>query len=526
MSKYDVIIAGAGHNGLMAGAYLAKAGLNVCVVEHQDKIGGGAQTRELTLPGFKHDVCSTWHGFIAPNPVIKDDELELQAKYGLKYLKPEVMTGVIFDDDSVFVLHQNLDKTCQSIAKISEHDAVAYRKFHDWSIRMLDMLTMGMFNPPPPFGAQMAMMDQSPEGRELIRAQMISAWDVVDEIFENDKIKIALSRYASEAMINPFVKGTGFTLFIFIPMIHKYGGGIPEGGSGELSEAMGRLIEANGGTIKLSSTVKEFKISDDEVTGVILTTGEEILAGKAVVSGMSIKQMFPGMTGGHPLPEGFAQSVKNLSPSNFAPIHQHLALNEVPKFKSSDKDVNDAFWIEFSSCSKEEYWNAFHALDLGYPRDDLYLSISYSKWDKTRAPAGKHTLYLYGFAPYDLADGGAQMWKEKGQEVADGILSHLRERTTNMGDNNILGRSFMTPLDFEQHNPAFVHADIGHIGCFNWQLSGNRPLPGWNYRMPLKKLYLSSSSSHPGTGIVGGGRAAVQVVMEDLGIDFDKVVKK
>ncbi|MBU1052760.1 MAG: NAD(P)-binding protein, partial [Proteobacteria bacterium] len=76
MSKYDVIVAGGGHNGLMAGSYLAKAGLNVCVVEHQDMLGGGVQTREMTLPGFKHDVCSTWHGFICPNPVLKDDELE------------------------------------------------------------------------------------------------------------------------------------------------------------------------------------------------------------------------------------------------------------------------------------------------------------------------------------------------------------------------------------------------------------------------------------------------------------------
>nr|CBX28456.1 hypothetical protein N47_G37800 [uncultured Desulfobacterium sp.] len=150
---------------------------------------------------------------MCPNPVLRD-ELELQAKYGLKYIRPEIMTGVVFDDDSVFVLHKDLDRTCQSIAKISQHDADAYRQFHDWSIRMLDMLTMGMFNPPPPFGAQMAMMDQSPEGRQLIRAQMISAWDVVDEIFENDRIKIALSRYASEAMINPFVKGTGFALFV------------------------------------------------------------------------------------------------------------------------------------------------------------------------------------------------------------------------------------------------------------------------------------------------------------------------
>ena len=524
--KFEVVVAGAGHNGLMVAAYLAKAGVNVCVVEHQDQVGGGVITKEVTAPGFKHDICSTWHGFIAPNPVIKDDELQLQAKYGLEYIKPETLTGVVFEDDTVFVLHRDLDKTCQSIAKFSEHDAEAYRRFHDWSVQMLDMLTTGMYNPTPSFGATTAMMDQSPEGQTLLRALMLSAWDVVNEYFENEKIKIAISRYASEAMINPFVKGTGLTLFIFIPLIHKYGGGIPVGGSGELSESLARCIKANGGTIKLSSTVREFKISGDEAVGVALTSGDEILADKAVVTNFNIKQIFPEMVPGFKLPDNFAQSVKNLQHSNFIALNQHIALNEPPKYKCGP-EVDECFWVEFAHDNMEDYWNAFHALDLGYPRPDLSIGIVATKWDKTRAPKGKHTLYLYAFEPYDLKDGGAKKWDEVGQKVADDVLEHMRSITTNMGDDNILGRYFMTPLDLERHNPANVNGDFAHIGTFNWQNGGNRPLPGWHqYRMPVKKLYMCGPSTHPGMGVIGGGRAAVQVVMEDFGIDFEEVIAK
>lgn len=520
---YDVVIAGAGHNGLMTAAYLAKAGVNVCVVEHQAYVGGGVITRELTLPGFKHDLCSTWHAFIFPNPVIKDDELDLQAKFGLKYIVPSAYTGVVFDDETGLVFYRDLDKTCESIAKISEHDAQAYRKFHDVAIRTLDVLAAGMYSPPPPFSAQFALLEQSDEGRELLRAMMISALDVVDEVFESDKLKIALSRYASEAMINPAVKGTGMVLFLFVPLIHKYGGGIPVGGSGELSESLVRCIKHHGGTIRLSSTVKSFKIAGGECSGLVLESGEEILARKAVVTNFNIKQL-PDMIGEDNLPQNFSRRVENLAFSNFVPLNQHIALNEEPKYKLGG-DMNEVFWVEYSHSTMEGYLKAFYDLDFGYPRADLSINIVATKFDKTRAPEGKHTLYLYAFEPFELKDGGAAKWDEIGQEVADSILEQTRKMTTNMGDENILGRNIFTPLDYARHNPSYINGDFAHIGQFLWQQGASRPMLGWgDYRLPVKKLYLCGPSAHPGVGVSGGGRGTVQVIMEDLGIDFEKVI--
>ena len=123
---------------LTVASYLATAGVDVCVVENLPWVGGGVVSRELAAPGFKTDLCSVWHGFIQPNPLILHDELGLKSKFGLEYVSPNEQATTVSDDDLFITLYKDLDDTCQSIAKFSEHDAEAYRKFHDWSVKSLD----------------------------------------------------------------------------------------------------------------------------------------------------------------------------------------------------------------------------------------------------------------------------------------------------------------------------------------------------------------------------------------------------
>ena len=163
--KHEVVVIGGGHNGLTVASYLAKAGVDVCVVENLPWVGGGVVSRECAAPGFKTDQCSTWHGFIQPNPLILHDELGLKSKFGLEYVTTNEQATTLFSDDSFITLFKSVDDTCESIAKFSEHDAEAYRKFYQWSVKTLDMLTEGMYNPPAPFGTMVSMLDQSREGR-------------------------------------------------------------------------------------------------------------------------------------------------------------------------------------------------------------------------------------------------------------------------------------------------------------------------------------------------------------------------
>ncbi len=150
--KYEVIVVGAGHNGLMAAAYLAKAGVNVCILENHSKVGGAVFTDELTIPGFKHDLCSAWHGNITPSPVLVRDELKLLSQFGLKYLYPDNLTGVIFDDGTMFKHFRDLDKTCESIASFSEHDAEKFPDFVGHLIQFSNMLSEVLGQVPPEAG--------------------------------------------------------------------------------------------------------------------------------------------------------------------------------------------------------------------------------------------------------------------------------------------------------------------------------------------------------------------------------------
>jgi len=522
--QFDVVIVGAGHNSLIVGGYLAKAGLNVCVLEKNPFIGGGVVSPEVTLPGFKHDICSTMHGFIQPNPVIMNDELQLKAKYGLEYLYPENNASIVFPDDSYLSFAKSLDKTCESIAKFSKKDADTYRSFHDWSIKLLDMLTTGMYNPPPPYGAFASVLDQSEDGRELLRALNMSAWDICNDFFEDERLKIAMSRFTSETMMSPKTGGTGIMLFMFIPMVHKYGWALPKGGSGELSNSLGRCIEAHGGTLMVNSLVKKIKVEKGKAVGVILESGEEIGAKKAVVSTAHVKRLFSDLLAGEAaVPADIRKKVARTQVSDFMPINAHYALNEAPKWKAGD-DCGKSIIVEICPW-QEEYLKAFDDYFYGYPVTNSSLCATQTQFDPTRAPAGKHTLYLYHYEPYNLKEGGPSKWDEIKEEVADGCLETVRKHTTNMGPENILKRYVMSPLDYERYNPSFVQGDFMHLGAQIYQNFGNRPIPTMNYKTPVENLYMCGPSTHPGGAVVGGGRAAVQVIMADLGVDFEKVIK-
>ena len=523
--SYEVVIAGAGHNALILGCYLAKAGVKTCIVERREKAGGSVATSELTVPGYHHDVCSVAHSLILGNPLMINDELKLLSKYGLKYNQPERLTAIFFEDDTVLEFFNDLDKTCASIAKFSEHDAKAYKAFCEKVFSTLDMLVMGMFNVPPSAGVQAAMMDGSPEGQEMMRLQAISSWDLIGEWFENDKVKLALARYASEAMMNPFDNGTGFGFYLILPYMHRYGMGIPVGGSGALADALVACFTDHGGTIKLNSEVKEVKLDGQTAKGLVLESGEEILGTKAVVTGLHVTQVFPNMVKGAKLPDGFEHRLAHLKYATLQPFVVHLALKEPLNFKVGGS-VNDFFWVDRCHDNVETFANALRQLEYGYPVRDFAGYTQQYKADATRVPEGGGMMHIYAFAPLHLKDGGKEKWDEIGAEVAKGFVDDLRELTTNLTDDNILGQMFMTPLDLQRYNTALVNTDIQHIGFYSWQLGGNRPVPGWGqYRTPVDKLYMTAGSTHPGGGVTGGpGRNAAQVIFEDLGLDFDKVI--
>lgn len=524
MQEHDIIVIGAGHNGLIVAAYLAKAGLDVCVAELQDMVGGCVMTKELTLPGFKHDLAGTMHMTIQANPLIHQDELGLKAKYGLEYVFPDPVLAIVFPDDRALVIYRDINKTCESIQQFSAKDADTYLKFCETSRQTQKVAGIGMFSAPPSFGAMMSFLDSSEGGREFMRTLFSSAQDIAEEWFESKEMRSAFGRWTSEEMIGPRENGTGFYVAGW-PLFHTWGLAMPVGGSGALSEALAACIRDNGGTIRLSCPVKRVKVQEGKVKGIVLENGEEIGARRAIVSNVNIKQLFLSMLEPGDIPAGFQEKVRRLRHSTFALLLQHLALNESPKYKAGG-DVNKAAWVEISPY-RDELLRLYDDYSYGAYNTGMPILGCATLFDPSRAPEGKHTLYLAHFEPYSLQQKGAGGWDKVKQEVADGVLEIARRHTTNLGEENILGRWIASPLDMERINPSVMSGDIGHIGSFLTQSFGNRPLPGWSqYRTPVERLYMTGASTHPGCGITGGGRATVRAVMEDLGIDFKKVIAR
>ncbi len=521
---HEIVVAGGGHNGLTVAAYLARAGVDVAVVEKKPYVGGGAVTLEPNVKGFRHDVASGAHIFIQANPLIRNDELNLISKYGLKYIgfEEDPSVSVVFPDNSYIALYRDLDKTCQSIAKFSPRDAEAYKKFAEWAQPLLGMLMQGFFAPPAPYGALFAQLDQQGQGQDLIRALQMSSLDIIDDWFEDERVKATLARFVSEVIVSPDDIGTGAFFFIMVPLLHTYGMAIPVSGSGALSEALKRSIEDNGGTVYLDSPVVKIEKSGGRASGVKLKSGEVVTARKAVIANLNIKQI-PGLLGDGDLDEDFMRRLNGVKSSVFVCFNQNMSLNEAPLYKAGE-EVNRSCLVELADFLPQMR-QTFDGYKYGKMDGSMPACITATAHDPTRAPEGKHTLYLFQYNPFNIR-GGAQAWDNEKEKVAKTVLESIRSRTTNMGDENILGNTIWSPWDFQQFNDAWLNGDPLHMKNMMAQFFSHRPFAGSGYyKMPVDGLYLCGPSTHPGGGVTGGARGTAMVVLEDIGLDFDTVIE-
>ena len=541
--EHDVVVIGGGHNGLVAAGYLAKAGLDVCVAEFYEKVGGGAMTLDdMPIPGYKSDIAAIFLGTILQNPLMKNDELKLVSKYGLKSVQTAgPLAATVFPDGRVLTVYHDINKTCESIAQFSPKDAEVFPKYCQTMSSLSAAVNLSYFSPPPSMGAFVSFLDASEEGREYLRMMMSSPLDIVNEWFESQQLRMQILALAHGSLSSPLEKGTGHYA-AGLALMQMAGGGtveggqridigllgvhIPEGGIWQLCRALQDSIEDNGGTVLTSTEVKKVIVENGVAKGVVLANGEEIRATKAVVSNAHVKQLFLEMLESEVLPAGFREKVNRLRHGTArGTITLFLALNNSPKYNVGG-DIDNAYYF-YMYPLLDEYLDIHENYQKGIPTTRcLHLYIP-TLVDPTRAPEGKHVMRILNLSPYELEDGSPAGWDKIKDEVGQKMLDNMRIHATNMGDDNILGRWVASPIDYERLDPAFYLGDTMHLSMNLSQLFGNRPLPGWHYKTPVGKLYMCGASTHPGGTLTGGsGRIVAQLVMEDLGIDFRKVISK
>ncbi len=520
----DVIIIGAGHNGLTLGAYLARSGLDVVVLERRHEEGGGLCTEELTRPGFLHNVHANYHTFVDMAPPVADLEVR---RNGAEYIRPEVQMASIFDDGTALTVHTDLDKTCTSMARFSEADAETFRRLHTEAHGFVDLL-LGTLMYQPPMSikeltralAAFGVEDRTEFLSVKLRRETIN--EFLDQHFTHPKIKAHLAFHGAVCGYTNDVAGLAIGFPLLVGKIDNWQ--LCVGGSHRLAHALWRDLAHHGGTMISDAEVAHISIEDGRAVGVRLATGEEITARMAVASTVAIEQtMLDFVDAGEIPPELRTRVAEKVVHKDWSLFSVHAAMTELPEYSAAefDPDVNRAWVINLGYASTDELdddWRLIRKGGLPDPRPNAAVN---SLYDPTDAPEGCYTGLLRQFAPFDLDDGGAGRWEGMGRWYGQRCLDAWRRFAPNLTADKFIDWAPFTPLDISRKLVNMVNGDwmMGEISLDN--MLDQRPLPELGqYRTPIDRLYLAGSTQHPhGFITFGPGYNALQVIADDLDIE-------
>ncbi len=523
--EWDAIVIGAGHNGLVAAAYLAKAGVRTLVVEKNDYIGGAAVSREIH-PGFLYSNCSYVCSLLRPE-IMRDLDLP---RHGLQVLPYE--SGAVFTrDGGVLATDRNHEVMRRELARFSARDAEAYDRYSAFVMRQCRLIRPFLLRTPadptsirPRDVSELIYLARTlgnlseEEIGDMIRFWTMSIAEFLDEYFESDVIKayLAISGIIGTAL-GPMSPGTAYVL------LHHYMGdvdgsvgawGFARGGMGSVSKSIAGALQAAGGEIRTGSGVERILTKANRTTGVVLENGEEIRA-KLVVSNLDVKRTFLKLVEERDLPGDFVKSVRNFKIRGSSG-KVNIALDGLPRFPALPDDSpcyrGDLHFTDSIERMERAYddWKAGH-----FSADPFLDMLIPTQLDPTMAPPGKH--FMTCFVQYCPPRIEGRDWTDADRDAfGKAVIGQIADYSPNFEDL-ILHAEVRTPRELE----AEVGLTEGNIfqGELTFdQLLFNRPVPGYaKYRAPIRGLYMCGSSTHPGGGVMGApGRNAAAEILRDL----------
>ncbi len=519
----DVIVIGAGHNGLTCAAYLARSGMKVTVVEGEEAIGGGTATKELTVPGFLHNACGNYfHGF-ENYPIMRDLEL---GRYGFEYIIPEVQQAYVFSDDRALVVHRDLAASRESIGRFSSADAETWTGMSERFTRAIPLLVATEFTPPPQAGdltteAVAKGIIDADLAAEFASLREMKPYEAVDSYFESEQMRVLLKKliHVVQATNKP---GVGALLPAFFLNLTR--NGLARGGTQRLPDALAAIVEEHGGTVLTGTPVTRVVLDGSRAVGVELEDGDVIRAARAVVSGVDFTQLVE-MTGFDyfaPDVQAKARDWDWTSGGSLATVH--LALRDAPHYRAIDfdPDVARAYNVSFGADDSAQLVESMAEVtgEL-FPRKPVGNGSCNTIHDPSYVSGEGHVAFWWPFAPY-VVDGDPTNWDTRRDEYHERMLDVWKSVTTNLDDDNILGTHLRTPLDVSRGNAAMRNGAV-RMGPYTQSQSRiNRPHPDLaDYRIPgIDGLYHASGTSPNGGGLSGAaGYCAAGVVASDLKLD-------
>src|SRR6267154_3639987 len=522
----DIVIIGGGHNGLITAFYLAKGGFKPLVIERRNQIGGAAITEEF-YPGFRSSVLAHSAGPLRPE-VVRDMELE---KHGLRVITPEVAVTAFSPDGRALILYRDVERAAQEIAKFSEADAAKYREFQPAIEKASRVIARSLAQTPPeierPTAADLfglLQLGRSLRGLgkantyNLLRWAPMAVADLAAEFFENDLLRATIAaRGIFGTFLGPWSAGTSLVLLLRAAADSNPAGStfFAVGGIGAITQVMAAAAQQAGAEIRTGAEVIEIQIKDNSAQGVVLSSGEEILA-RVVVSNADPKRTFLKLTDPSLLSPTFTKRLQNYR-MNGTVSKVNLALSALPTFTGLNGDP-EALTGRIHIGPEIDYLErAFDESKYGNFSPAPYLEITIpTLTDPSLAPEGKHVMSIYmQYAPYKLKNG---TWQDEAQRFAlgDTVVKTLTQYAPDLPDK-ILHHQIITPLDLED-TYGLTGGHIFHGELALDQVFTMRPMLDWaRYRTPIQNLYLCGSGTHPGTGLTGGsGANAAREIVKDL----------
>jgi phytoene dehydrogenase-like protein len=522
-NKYDVIVIGGGHNGLVNAAYLARAGKRVLVLERRYVLGGAAVTEEV-FPGFKFSVCSYVVSLLRPE-IIR--ELDLP-RHGLEILPLDGTFTPMPNGDYLWRVNDHA-KTRREIARHSKLDAEAYDEYGKAMVEMAHFVKpiMNMTPPDPASLNPKGLMELLTMGRRFqklstddkynqVQLMTMSAVDFLDQWFETDVLKATMS---ASGIIGTFLgvrsPGTAYVL------LHHYMGeidgafrswGLSRGGTGAISESIAAAAREAGAEIRTEAPIARVILKNGEAKGVVLENGDELYA-DVISSSVDPRLTFMKMVGEEHLPEDFVDDIKRYK-FRGSSGKVNLALDALPNFKAMPGPGPHLRGAVSISPSVDYMERAYDDAKYGrFSRRPYIDMVIPTLTDPSVAPPGKHVMSCFvQYAPYNLKEGN---WDEQREAFGDTVIDTIAEHAPNIKDI-ILHRQVLTPLDLEREF-GLSEGNIFQGELTLEQLFFLRPAPGWaQYRSPIKNLYMCGSATHPGGGIMGAsGRNAAMAILKD-----------
>lgn len=507
--SYDAIIVGAGHNGLVCAAYLAKAGLNVLVLERRDIVGGACITEEL-FPGFRFSACS-YYCYLLQTKVIEDLELR---RHGFQVSPLDPLKCCLYPDGRALMTWDSVERTQDAIGRFSKRDAEAYPRWVAFWDRAASLIHP-YFLAPPPTLAELAAGLRTPDDRAFLdRLLTASVEDVVTEFFEDEAIRGAFIHAHDAGDATAPGSAWCFTYIRSSALTPRENTGIVRGGMGAITEAMAAAARSYGATIKTGAAISKILVEDGAAIGVRLADGTEIRA-RVVASNADPKRTFQQLVDQDCLPGEFRRRVGRLK-TNTAYFKFHAALSRLPdlsRYFGGDFDVRYLAYTKISP-SIEYFKRAWDDANHGRPPRGPVMDIQIpSGYDPTMAPTGKHVMSIWAsYAPVHLAEG---TWDERRGEIGEHFIDTLAGYAPDIRDC-LDDWQLFTPHDIEAR-VGLTDGNIRHLDIVPSQFLAGRPLPGWaHYRTPIARLYLCGAGTHPGGEVTGApGHNAAQTILAD-----------